>query len=228
MQPRMQDNGTIAHADRAPAVRITGEVYSALINLSGRRRFTSQRLVLYAVLAAQGRDGALRVSKEALATFCNAHSALVDGNAELPGVFCDELQEAYFGADGDDAQIREFITLAQRTHDAIESRLRLAQPLVDQLVDRATPLLTVLNALTQQYENLARRHAAQARRELADLMSEIESIAKQARIVSFNAQIIASRTGASGREFSVVAAELSQINGRIDELVREAMRSSAG
>ena len=57
-------------------------------------------------------------------------------------------------------------------------------------------------------------------------MGDIQSIAKQARIVSFNAQIIASRAQASGREFAVVAAELSDITGRIDELVREAVRSS--
>ena len=57
-------------------------------------------------------------------------------------------------------------------------------------------------------------------------MSQIKAISMQARIVSFNAQVVASRAGTSGREFSVVAAELSQINGRIDELVREAMRSS--
>ena len=208
------------------ASRLTGEVYSTLINLSGRRRFTSQRLVLYAVLAAQGRDAALQVSKDALATFRDAHVGLVEGNAELPGVFCDELHEAYFGAGGSDAPIREFIALAQRTHDAIASGARAVPALLDQLVERATPLLAALNSLTQLYETLARRHAAQARKQLVGVMSDIESIAKQARIVSFNAQIVASRAGAPGREFSVVAAELSQITSRIDELVREALRSS--
>ena len=29
---------------------LSGEVFGALINLSGRRRFTSQRIVLYALL----------------------------------------------------------------------------------------------------------------------------------------------------------------------------------
>ena len=226
MQSGVHAGGASAHEHGATIVRATGEVYSALINLSGRRRFTSQRVVLYAVLASQGREGALQVSKEALVTFSNAHTALVDGNAELPGIFCDELHDAYFGAEGGDAPIREFIALAQRTHDAIESKLRLAQTLVEQLVDSATPLLSVLNALTQLYENLARRHSARARRDLAELMSQIKAISMQARIVSFNAQVVASRAGTSGREFSVVAAELSQINGRIDELVREAMRSS--
>lgn len=41
---------------RAPAApkSTAGELYGKLINLSGRRRFTSQRVVLYAVLASQG------------------------------------------------------------------------------------------------------------------------------------------------------------------------------
>jgi hypothetical protein len=208
------------------ASRMTGEVYSTLINLSGRRRFTSQRLVLYAVLAAQGRDGALQISKDALATFRDAHKALVEGNAELPGVFCDELHEAYFGTEGSDETIRAFIVLAERTHEAIASGARAAQALLDQLVDSGTPLLAALNSLTQLYETLARRHSAQARKQLVGVMSDIESIAKQARIVAFNAQIVASRAGPPGREFSVVAAELSRITSHIDELVREALRNS--
>ena len=51
--------------------------------------------------------------------------------------------------------------------------------------------------------------------------------AHQAHIVAFNAQIVAARPGASGREFSVVAGELSRITSKIDELVREALRASA-
>ena len=90
----------------------------------------------------------------------------------------------------------------------------------------ATPLLDVLNSITQVYEDLARRHAKTAKRQLAGTMSEIEEIAKQARIVAFNSQVIASRAGTYGREFSVVAAELANITGRIDGLVREALKQS--
>ncbi|TMH02780.1 MAG: methyl-accepting chemotaxis protein [Betaproteobacteria bacterium] len=208
------------------APHVTGEVYGRLINLSGRRRFTSQRVVLFAVLASQGRTEALQASRSALATFMEAHTALMEGNADLPGIFCDELHEAYYGADGADITIRAFIAHAERTHHAIESRIRMAATLLDELIDSATPLLAALNSVTQVYEDLARRQAARARKQLVDMMGDIQSIAKQARIVSFNAQIIASRAQASGREFAVVAAELSDITGRIDELVREAVRSS--
>jgi len=223
------------HLDRAPAPahpdtnapkKPSGEIYGSLINLSGRRRFTSQRVVLYALLASQEREGALAIATEALTTFRDAHAALIEGDERTPGVFCEELREVYFGAQEGDKSIRAFVALALRTLHAIESRGRAAPALVDQLVESATPLLGVLNGITQVYEELANRRAVEARKQLADVMSDIESIAKQARIVSFNAQIVAARAGASGREFAVVAGELSHITGRIDELVREAMRTS--
>lgn len=216
------------HPVRAAGTRssLGGEVYGTLINLSGRRRFTSQRLVLYAVLALHGRKAALQMSKDALAIFRDAHHTLVDGTGDLPGVFCEELREAYFGAAASDKVIREFIDLAERAHDAIDAERRTAAQLLDELVERATPLLAVLNQITQIYEDLARRQASESKKQLRGVLSDIESIAKQARIIAFNAQIVASRSNASGREFSVVASELSQITSRIDELVREAVRTS--
>lgn len=205
---------------------ISGEVFGTLINLSGRRRFTSQRVVLFAVLASQGRDGALQVADDALTAFRDAHGALVAGTDQVPGVFCDELKEAYFGAAQGDPIIRDFIGLARRALDAIASRSPGASPLLEQLVKSATPLLAVLNGITQIYDDLARRQAALARKQLTAVMSDIESIAKHAHIVAFNAQVVAARAGPSGREFSVVASELSRITGQIDELVREALRAS--
>jgi hypothetical protein len=215
-----------AHPDTNVLKKPSGEVYGRLINLSGRRRFTSQRVVLYSLLASQEREGALAIATEALTTFRDAHVALIEGDERTPGVFCEELREVYFGAQEGDKSIRAFIALALRTLQAIESRGRAAPALVDQLVESATPLLGVLNGITQIYEDLAKRQAVEARKQLANVMSDIESIAKQARIVSFNAQIVAARAGVSGREFAVVAGELSHITGRIDELVREAMRTS--
>eukprot|EP01034_Spumella_vulgaris_P043442 gene43442-53952_t len=41
----MAHNGSAALASRNEAPALSGEVFGALINLSGRRRFTSQRLV---------------------------------------------------------------------------------------------------------------------------------------------------------------------------------------
>ncbi|RZI40862.1 methyl-accepting chemotaxis protein [Herbaspirillum sp. HC18] len=209
-----------------PAPKLSGEVFGALINLSGRRRFTSQRLVLFAVLASLGQGDKLSVARDALALFRDAHVALVEGDGQLPGVFCDELRDAYFGTVQADRIIREFIALAERTLDAIEAESCQASVLLEQLVQSATPLLGVLNRITQVYEELSKRHAWQVKKQLQGIMSDIESISRQARMVAFNAQIVAARAGNAGREFAVVAGVLSDITGEIDELVRQAVGSS--
>jgi hypothetical protein len=218
---RAREQGTARTAQA-----VSGETFSKLINLSGRRRFTSQRVVLFAVLAQQGRDGALQVSHEALCGFREAHRLLVKGGDGLPGVFCDALRSAYFGPQGGNPAIEAFIALAQRVHEALAQGRRAAPGLLDELIDSATPLLAALNAITQVYEDLSRRQAQQSRAQLQGLMTDIQAIAKQARFVSFNAQVMAARARESGKEFMVVASELTAITTRMDELVKEAMRSA--
>lgn len=219
-----------AHADapkRTAAAPKTaaGELFGKSINLSGRRRFTSQRVVLYAVLASQGRDGALATAHDALATFREAHRALLDGELS-PDALGGGLRQAYFGSDRADARITAFIELAQRALDAISTNGHGAPALLEELVEEATPLLATLNRLTQVYEDLARQQAATAKKQLTAVMGDIEQIAKHARIVSFNAQVVAARAGHSGREFAVVSGEFTQITGKLDGLVREAVRSA--
>lgn len=210
-----------AGAPKSPA----GELFGKLINLSGRRRFTSQRVVLYAVLASQGREGALATSRDALVTFSDAHGALLTGELS-PGALGGELKQAYFGPDRANERITAFIELAGRTLDAVSTKAFNAPTLLEELVEAATPLLATLNRLTQIYEDLARQQAASAKKQLTAVMGDIELIAKHARIVSFNAQVIAARAGNSGREFAVVSGEFTQITGKLDGLVREAVRSA--
>lgn len=210
----------------AAAPKLSGEVFATLINLSGRRRFTSQRVVLYAVLAAGKDPAAATIANDALTLFRDAHTALVKGNDNLPGIFCPALEEAYFGREQGDRKIREFIELAERALHAIESGWRQAGALLDELVDSTTPLLAVLNSLTAIYEKEARNHASRAKSQLLDVMSEIKTISKQAHMVAFNAQIIAARAGTAGREFSVVATVLTGITGEIDKLLQSALAES--
>jgi len=206
---------------------LSGEVFGALINLSGRRRFTSQRLVLYAVLAAQGHADATQVAREALALFRGAHTALVKGSDTVPGIFCEEVREAYFGKLAGDAQIVYFINLAERTLNAIDDGLRDAPTLLEELVRITTPMLGVLNQITSVYEEQSKRHAMLMKKQLRGIMTDIETIAKQAKMVSFNARIVAARAGQAGKEFSVVAGVLSNITTEIDDLVRVALSGAA-
>jgi Methyl-accepting chemotaxis protein (MCP) signalling domain/Type IV pili methyl-accepting chemotaxis transducer N-term len=212
---------------RIPTQKLSGEAFATMINLSGRRRFTSQRVVLYALLAGSDPPGALATAKEALKLFVEAHTALVNGNELLPGVFSAELQEAYYGADGGDKKIRDFIDLAERTFTAIEFNWRQKEAFLNALVASTTPLLAVLNSITAIYEKEARAHAHAVKCQLQDVMSEIKDISKQAHMVAFNAQIIAARAGNAGREFSVVANLMTNITGEIDKLVQAALSRAA-
>ncbi|WP_322404316.1 methyl-accepting chemotaxis protein [Massilia luteola] len=201
-------------------VKLSGDVFGALINLSGRRRFTSQRVVLYSVLASLGHEDADRTARDALAAFKDAHITLVQGKQGLPGVFCQQLHDAYFGTLQGDKVVRDFIALDESTLDAIGSGSRRAPALLDELVRCATPLLSVLNALTLVYEEQSKRHAALQRRQMQDLMGDIKTIARQARMVAFNAQVVAARAGPVGKEFAVVASTMTNVTGEIDDLVQ--------
>jgi hypothetical protein len=205
-----------------PAKPLSGEVFGALINLSGRRRFTSQRLVLYAVLAAQGQPGAAETAQDALNLFRDAHHTLLNGSDTLPGIFCPELQEAYYGKRDGARQIKDFIDLAQRALD----RGR-AGPALEQLVETATPVLAVLNQLTAIYEEQSKQHAVLMKKQLRGVITDIETIARQAKMVTFNARVVAARAGPAGREFAVVAGVLSNITTEIDDMVKAALQATS-
>lgn len=205
------------------ATPLSGEVFGALINLSGRRRFTSQRLALFAMMAAQGDEHAAPIAREALTLFRNAHQLLVHGNHELPGIFCPELHDAYFGHLAGDRKILQFIELAEGTLHAIEQGKPGAPAMLGRLVQSVTPILDVLNQITMVYEEQAKRHAVLMRKQLRGIITDIESFAKQAKMVAFNARVVAARAGHAGREFAVVAGVLSSITIEIDDMVRMAL-----
>ncbi len=219
--------GTEVPREEAGTAPLSGEVFGMLINLSGRRRFTSQRLVLYAVLAAQGHAHAVATAREALGLFSAAHASLIKPAGELPGVFCKELQDVYFGRAEGDRKIRHFIDLAERALNAIEDGLKTAPALLEELVSFTTPLLAVLNQITAVYEEQSKKHARLMRNQLRNIMTDIETIAREAKMVAFNARIVAARAGHAGKEFSVVAGVLSNITSEIDELVKAALDGAA-
>ncbi|SFU97313.1 methyl-accepting chemotaxis protein [Pseudoduganella namucuonensis] len=222
----MANYGSAALATKREAPKLSGEVFGALINLSGRRRFTSQRLVLYAVLAGQGQEDAIVIGREALGLFRAAHTTLINGSDTVPGIFCPALEEAYFGRTGGDRQIQAFMEHADRTLAAAERGARNTQELIAELVQITTPLLALLNQLTSIYEEQSKRHAVQMKNQLRAVITDIETIARQARMVSFNARVVAARSGVAGREFAVVANELSNITGEIDDMVKTALATA--
>lgn len=216
----------VLSSEPAAAVVVSSDTLAALINLAGRQRMLSQRVTLHAVLASLGHDHAHGVAQEALNLFADSHATLVHGKGRLPAAHFDEIRTAYFGPTGGDRQIQEFISLARRTLQALENSAPQGAALLQSLIASATPMLTLLNRITQIYEAESRRSAAGLQRRLAELLGDVRSVAKRARIVAFNAQVVAVRSGDAGREFAAVANVMTQVTGEMDELVQAAVKLS--
>lgn len=227
-----------------------GERLSALINMAGRQRMLSQRLVLHAVLAAQQQAQqaaqeawapssdrqsaqhhgqgkvpalpALSVFRDTLERMARAHERLAHGGGEWPGAFSDGLRQAYFAPRNADARIRDFLGLAQQVLAGLEGRRTNVDAIVQELVDEATPILELLNELTLAHEAEAALRTRQERNRHQELMERLHAVAREAKVVAFNAQVAAHRAGVHGPEFGVVAARMGVITEEMEKLLLQA------
>ncbi len=206
-----------------PEFDITSETFGHLINISGRQRMLSQRIILNIFLSTHGHENALKAARDDLELFRGSHHALVIGNSEMPGVFFESLRLAYYSELDGHKKNLEFINLAEQTLSAYEANYRTAQGLLDELGLLAMPIVKLLNQITMVYENKSKEFVKLEKKKRRYLMHDIQNIAKQAKIVAVNAQISAARAGEIGREFSVVATELTHITEKIDSLVKTAL-----
>lgn len=209
-------------APTAEAQPLGMDVHTRLVNIAGRQRMLSQRIVLMALLAAQGDVGAQRQGREALELFARSHQSLSAGGDGLPAPLAPALREALFGHDGVDAAVLDFIRLARR----VLAGGGAPADALDRVVAQAGPMLQRLIALTAVYEAQAQHDAQSQRRRRAALIGAIQRIAGEARVISMNARVAAARAGASGREFAVVAARLLEISDEVETLSRRAIADS--
>lgn len=202
---------------------VSAETIGELINLAGRQRMLSQRIVLHVLLAAQGHAGAADVAKGCLSTFAATHADLVEGNDRLPGVFCDALRQLYFGSHRADERIRRFIDGAGMAASRLSFESGDAQAAADALVAQASPLLELLQTITLAYQNEMRNVERAASKRDEQLAEQIGRISMQANIVAINARISAGRAGPYGREFAVVTSLLSDIVKEMECMVHGVM-----
>ncbi|WP_233809563.1 type IV pili methyl-accepting chemotaxis transducer N-terminal domain-containing protein [Paraburkholderia sp. HP33-1] len=211
---------------------VSGEIVGELINLAGRQRMLSQRIVLHVLLSVRGEAAALAVARTCLATFAQAHAQLVDGDDRLPGAFSKELHDLYFGSQRADERIRGFMRVAA---DAIEALERNSEPVcvrrdaaIGRLTAEASPLLELLQAITQAYQDEMQSVEEAARRRQMAVAHEVAAISMRANIVALNARVAAARAGQFGREFAVITAELAHVIGEMDSLVQSVVGARGG
>ncbi|WOD20050.1 type IV pili methyl-accepting chemotaxis transducer N-terminal domain-containing protein [Paraburkholderia kirstenboschensis] len=220
-----------ARSDPAQA-DVSSEVLSSLINIAGRQRMLSQRIVFKAMLALRQSAGALAIAQETLRTFADSHAALVQGRDGLPGLFSPALREAFHGNGSGSGhvakKIKDFIALACAALDAIAHDSASAESAVEALVASADPLLSDLHGVTAVYEEESRRIARAQKKEQQHLNERIKSLAREAHIVSFNGQIVASRTDVTGREFAVVAGVMTSITKELEAVVSAFVKKTSG
>lgn len=211
---------------------VSGEIVGELINLAGRQRMLSQRIVLHVLLSIRGEAAALTVARTCLATFAQAHAQLVDGSDHLPGAFSQALRDLYFGSQRADERIRGFMKVAA---DAIEAVERNSGPVcvhrdaaIGRLTAEASPLLDLLQDITQAYQGEMQCVEEAGRRRQMAVIHELTAISMRANIVALNARVAAARAGQFGREFAVITAELAHVIGEMDSLVQSVVGARRG
>jgi hypothetical protein len=199
----------------------------SLVNLAARQRMLSQRMVLQTVLAAGGAAGQLEAARRSLALFADSQFRLFDTPrhmADADGAAA--IRATYDGPRGVRPVIEAFRIQMETTLDRIARQDRRRTEALDALVAQADGVLDALNRATSAFDTAARTRQDAATRELGRIVSAIQTVAREAKVVSFNAQVVAARAGPHGREFAVVAQVLSTIAGQIDGLSLQALRLS--
>lgn len=199
----------------------TGETIS-LVNMAARQRMLSQRMILQTVLAAGGSELHLQAARKSFELFCSSHVKLVATAAEFDENNARRVRETYAGSHGVGPLIEQFMQQMRTTLHYLDSGAKHAQAL-EALVANTDAVLDALNTATTTFDNIAKEQAGHMMKELTGIVADIQSVAREAKIVSFNAQVLAARAGQNGREFAVVANVLSGITAEIDDLSRKAV-----
>ncbi|QBK05897.1 methyl-accepting chemotaxis protein [Hylemonella gracilis] len=209
--------------DAAPATPPHPQGIS-IVNLAARQRMLSQRLILQILLAARGDTAKLDEARRTLQLFGESHQRLT-GAATATGLGDAEarrIHDTYRGPAGVGPVIDAFMRLVREAIDRIVARDTTTPETISQLVDQTDRILSALDTATTAFDDITRSRSGAMLKELVSIVGDIQGVAKEAKIVSFNAQVMAARAGQHGREFAVVANVLSNITDVIDGLTRKA------
>jgi len=194
----------------------------SVVNLAARQRMLSQRMVLQTVLASSGSKLHLLAAQKTFQLFCDSHVKLLATPSHLDALSAQLVHDTYQGPRGVGPLIEDFMQQMRSTLESIERGGSFADSL-NKLVARTDTVLEALNTATTTFDNIAKGKASLLMKELTGIVSDIQTVAREAKVVSFNAQVMAARAGQHGREFAVVANVLSGITADIDGMSRKAI-----
>lgn len=195
----------------------------SLVNLAARQRMLSQRMVLQTVLAARGSDLHMKAARSSLTLFTDSQARLVDTARHLDAASGDIIRKAYHGPAGVGATIDAFAQQVGTALDLAERQSPRVDDALARLVESTDSALDALNTATTAFDRVAKAKSETLMKELAGIVASIQTVAREAKVVSFNAQVMAARAGQHGREFAVVANVLSGITNEIDGLSLQAV-----
>ncbi len=195
----------------------------SLVNIAARQRMLSQRMVLQTVLATRGSDLHLKAARSSLALFSESHARLVDTPRHLDTAMGERIRTTYQGPAGVGPTIDAFMQQVERTLELAERQSPRVEEALARLVEITDGALDALNTATTAFDQLGKAKSETLMKELAGIVASIQTVAREAKVVSFNAQVMAARAGQHGREFAVVANVLSGITNEIDGLSLQAV-----
>lgn len=194
----------------------------SLVNLAARQRMLSQRMILQTLLASRGDAQKFEAAQRSLQIFTESQQHLQATTTHLDKSAAEKVDAIYHGPRGVGPLIASFMQLMGRTLEQIERKAPGVADALIELVGLTDRILEALNTVTTTFDEVTKAKSEAMMKELVGIVGDIQSVAKEAKVVSFNAQIMAARAGQHGREFAVVANVLSDITGEIDGLTRKA------
>lgn len=182
----------------------------------------SQRMILQTVLASHGDAARLQAAQRSLQMFAESQQHLLATTRQLEPASAGKINDTYHGTRGVGPVVQAFMQLMRTALDQIAATSPRVPSTMAELVGHTDRILEALNTATTAFDDVAKGRSEAMMKELAGIVGDIQSVAKEAKVVSFNAQVMAARAGQHGREFAVVANVLSDITTEIDGLTRKA------
>lgn len=193
------------------------------VNLAARQRMLSQRLALQIVLATQGELSQLAAAEQTLTTFTESQAQLVNTARNLTNGDGQLLRSTYFEPGNVARTVDGFIRHAQDALQFARTPSAGGNAALERMVSSVDGVLQALNAATSAFDQISVAKEASIMKELKGIVGDIQSVAREAKVVSFNAQVIAARAGSVGKEFAVVANTLANISTEVDTLAKKGL-----